>query len=75
MADLVITKYAGQLPAQLNILTSARVLRGSTVERNSLQRIGLLTSNAGQVHTVYYDPAADAIIYDNGAVNPGSSGS
>lgn len=73
MADLVITKYAGQLPAQLTILRRARNAQGE--ETGGVQRIGLLTSNAGQVHTVYYDPVADAIIYDNGAVNPGSSGS
>ena len=72
MADLVLTKYAGQLPAQLNILRRSRNTQG---EETGIQRIGILTSNAGQAHTVYYDPVADAIIYDNGVVNPGSSGS
>ena len=72
MPDLTLTKYAGQLAAQLNILQQGRT---SDNQRVGLQRIGVLTSNGGQAHTCYYDPAADAIIYDNGAVNPGSSGS
>ena len=37
-------------------------------EDSGLQRLGLVTSNAGQTYTLYYDPSSDTIVYDTGNV-------
>ena len=67
---LVLTRYTGTgnvLAAQLYIgRRSSKVGGDGAGGETGLQRIGVLTSNAGNAHTCYYDPAADAIIYDDG---------
>ena len=70
---LVLTKYAGVGPAGNTLAAAiARGRRSISVGgdgaggETGLQRIGVLTSNAGNAHTCYYDPSADAIIYDDG---------
>ena len=54
-------------PSQLYALRRSVSIGGDGAGgETGLQRIGVLTSNAGNAHTCYYDPAADAIIYDDG---------
>ena len=31
-----------------------------------IQKLPILTNNSGQVYTLFYDPAADQIVYDTG---------
>ena len=70
---LVLTKYAAVGPAGLALAgaiasgrRSVKVGGDGAGGDTGLQRIGVLTSNAGNAHTCYYDPSADAIIYDDG---------
>ena len=70
---LVLTRYAPVGPAGNTLAARLYALRRSVSiggdgagGETGLQRIGVLTSNAGNAHTCYYDPAADAIIYDDG---------
>ena len=70
---LVLTKYSnvgpagGTLAAQIAAGRRSLKIGGDGAGgETGLQRIGVLTSNAGNAHTCYYDPAADAIIYDDG---------
>lgn len=35
-------------------------------ETTGVQRLGIVTSIAGQTYTLYYDPSADVIFYDLG---------
>ena len=70
MAALTFTRYTGQLAAQLNTLRRANKGGGSDSNSNEtgVQRIGVLVANDGSASTVYYDPVAHAIIYDDGNV-------
>ena len=70
---LSLTKYTGNLAAQLTILRrSVPRPAGSggggvdAREDTGVQRIGPLTSNAGNTHLCYYDPDTDTIFYDDG---------
>ena len=63
MADLVLTKYSGQLANQL---VSARRSRNTQGEETGLQRVGILVSNTGVVVTCYYDPNLHTIFWDDG---------
>ena len=70
---LVLTRYAPVGPAAATLAAQlSRARRSVSVGgdgaggETGLQRIGVLTSNAGNAHTCYYDPSADAIIYDDG---------
>ena len=70
---LVLTKYVGVGPAGGTLAAQIAVGRRSLKiggdgagGETGLQRIGVLTSIAGNAHTCYYDPSADAIIYDDG---------
>ena len=40
-------------------------------EGTGLQRLGLITSLAGQTYTLYYNPSTDVIAYDTGTPNLG----
>ena len=74
MAALTFTRYTGQLAAQLASLR--RSAKGGSAgssgqgqgSETGVQRIGVLVANDGSASTVYYDPVAHAIIYDDGAV-------
>ena len=72
MPGLSFTRYSGQLAAQLTSLRRSQPAGGAGPNESKtdtgLQRIGILLSNAGDVATVYYDPSAHAIIYDDGLV-------
>ena len=70
MAALTITRYAGQLAAQLASRRRSNDGGGPNESGNDtgLQRIGLLVSNAGDAATVYYDPSNHTIFYDDGVV-------
>ena len=72
MPGLSFTRYSGQLAANLNTLRRSQRAGDAgpneSKEDTGLQRIGVLLSNAGDAATVYYDPSAHAIIYDDGAV-------
>ena len=69
---LTLTRYAGNLATQLVILRrSVKVgSAGSSGQgqgsETGVQRIGPLTSNAGNSHLCYYDPDTDTIFYDDG---------
>lgn len=63
MADLTLTKVAGQLASQLNIL---RRTRNASGEETGLQRVGVLQSTDGEVATVYYNPDTHGLIWDDG---------
>ena len=63
MADLVLTKYSGQLANQL---VSARRSRNAQGEETGLQRVGILVSNTGVTVTCYYDPSSHTIYWDDG---------
>ena len=70
---LSLTKYSGNLAAQLVILRRSvpRPAGGggggvTNNEDTGVQRIGPLTSNAGNTHLCYYDPVSDVIFYDDG---------
>ena len=62
MADLALTKYSGQLAAQLYIRRRSVTAQGDT----GLQRIGVLRANDGTTVTCYYDPSAHIILWDDG---------
>ena len=72
MAALTFVRYAGQLAAQLNTLRRSQKAGyagpNESKQDTGLQRIGVLLANDGSAATVYYDPSAHAIIYDDGAV-------
>ena len=63
MADITLTKYAGQLAARLTALRRSVDPQG---HETGLQRIGVLRSNAGTVVTLYYDPSAHNLMWDDG---------
>lgn len=63
MADLILTKVAGQLASRLVI---ARRSLNASGEETGLQRVGVFQSNAGEVATVYYNPATHGLIWDDG---------
>lgn len=64
---LTLTQYSGHLAEY------ATANRGG-VKKNpdqsdmqpGIQKLQIITSNAGQTYTLYYDPAADRIFYDTG---------
>ena len=68
MADLTITKYAGQLAARLNTVrvSNKGSLGQEARETTGLQRIGILRANDGTTVTAYYDPSAHNILWDDG---------
>lgn len=63
MADITLTKYAGQLAARLNTVRRSRNAQG---EETGLQRVGVLRSNAGETVTLYYDPSGHNLMWDDG---------
>ena len=63
MPDVVLTKYAGQLRSRL---VTARRSRNAQGEETGVQRVGIFTSNVGDTITVYYDPSAHELLWDNG---------
>lgn len=63
MADITLTKYAGQLASRLNIDRRSTDAQG---HETGLQRIGVLRSNAGTTVTLYYDPSAHNLLWDDG---------
>ena len=65
---LVLTQVSSQLAASIHASTRRR-FKNAQGEDTGIQRIGHLTSNAGQTYTLYYDPSADEIIYDTGTPN------
>ena len=68
MATITLTKYAGQLAAQITTLRRSQVRSGGDqVDSTGLQRIGYLKDNAGNVFTCYWDPNTTTIFYDDGS--------
>ena len=72
MATITVTKYAGQLAAQITALrrsrrTASGALGSEAAEDTGLQRIGILSDNAGNVFTCYWDPVTTSIFYDDGS--------
>ena len=64
---LSLTKYSGNLAAQLVILRRSLAVGGEGAGgETGVCRIGPLTSNAGNTHLCYYDPVSDTIFYDDG---------
>ena len=64
---LVLTRYAGQLAAQLALgRRSSKIGGDGAGGETGLLRLGPVTSNAGTTYLLYYDPSANAIIYDEG---------
>ena len=64
---LALTQYSGQLASQLNVRRRSVSPggQGAGGERG-VQRLGPVTSNAGQTYLLYYDPDTDTIFYDTG---------
>ena len=71
MATITLTKYAGQLAAQITALRRAPRLGGGgpneSREDTGLQRIGILVDSTGQAFTCYWDPNTTTIFYDDGS--------
>lgn len=70
MPTITLTKYAGQLAAQITALRrSARTAGGAVAfgEDTGLQRIGILVDNTGAAFTCYWDPSTTTIFYDDGS--------
>ena len=62
MADITLTKYSGQLAARLTALRRS----SKDGHETGLQRIGVLRSNGGTTVTLYYDPDAHNLMWDDG---------
>lgn len=73
MATITLTKHAGQLGPRIVALRRSALKAGPNESREDtgLQRIGLLTSNAGDTFTCYWDPDTATIFYDDGTPNLG----
>ena len=65
---LALTQKSGQLAqALVDARQAAKSSLGQDArETTGVQHLGLVTSLAGQTYRLFYDPSADAIIYDTG---------
>ena len=76
MAALTLTQYAGLLGTYIRA-NRRGAQKGSDqgTQLPGIQRLGIVTSNAGEVSYLYYDPAANLIAYDTQVpVDSGASG-
>mgnify|MGYP001562575406 CR=1 FL=1 len=65
---LTLSQKSATLAAYLTANRSAATgsLGQDARETTGVQRLGIVTSIAGQTYTLYYDPSADQIFYDTG---------
>lgn len=65
---LALEQKSATLAAYLtaNRSNKANSLGQDARETTGVQRLGIVTSIAGQTYTLYYDPSADVIFYDTG---------